>query len=183
MRLSGTCAVRHAGLGQLRDDVGVSIDLGNYELLWPAALFNAEGGRVLRGAHRFWEERAIWLMTEALAGSTAAADFEELPNHSSPGDDPWASPQTGWGKQPGRDKREWFAELVKRADEIRQAVAPRAYGHSVAAAASPARAVQQRTHAAASPESSASSRTRAIWSRCSVRTVSTTPMSGRTPQA
>lgn len=30
------------------DDVVVSLDLRNYELLWPAALFAAEGDRILR---------------------------------------------------------------------------------------------------------------------------------------
>lgn len=33
----------------MEDDVAVSLDLRNYELRWPAALFASEGERILRG--------------------------------------------------------------------------------------------------------------------------------------
>ena len=67
----------------MSDDVVVSLDLSNYELLWPASLFISEGERVLRSAGS-WQDRAVWLMTEALAGTTAVADFEDLPDHTAP---------------------------------------------------------------------------------------------------
>lgn len=80
----------------MSDDVVVSLNLSNYELLWPASLFISEGERVLRSAGS-WQDRAVWLMTEALAGTTAVADFEDLPNHTAPTSDPWATTATGWG--------------------------------------------------------------------------------------
>jgi hypothetical protein len=43
------------------DDAAVSLDLRNYELLWPAALFASEGERVLRASNPSWEDQAIWL--------------------------------------------------------------------------------------------------------------------------
>jgi hypothetical protein len=103
------------------DDDAVSLDLSNYELLWPASLFVSEGERVLRSLNASWEDQAIWLMTEALAGTTAVADFEDLPSHPTSSDDPWVTP--GRGKRAGTDKREWFTELVDRADELRHAAA------------------------------------------------------------
>ncbi|WP_346771533.1 hypothetical protein, partial [Actinacidiphila oryziradicis] len=107
----------------------MSLDLSNYELLWPTPLFVAEGDRILRSTGSFWEDRAKWLMTEALAGTTAVADFEEIPDHGEPANDPWASTASGWGatRRAGMDKRDWFDELVKRASELRHAAAPRPY--------------------------------------------------------
>ncbi|MGP4004444.1 hypothetical protein [Streptomyces sp. 8N706] len=112
----------------MSDDDAVSLDLSNYELLWPTSLFVSEGERILRSTSSSWEDRAIWLMAEALAGTTAVADFEELPNHSGRTDDPWATTGTGWGSQrAGIDQHDWFAELINRASELRHAAAPRPY--------------------------------------------------------
>lgn len=110
----------------MSDDVAVSLDLSNYELRWPTSLFASEGRRVLRSSSTSWEEQAKWLLTEALAGTTAVADFEDLPNHS-PSDDPWASAAPGWGRRGGLNRREWLAELVARASELRHAAEPRPY--------------------------------------------------------
>ncbi|MFD8261596.1 hypothetical protein ACFV19_22260 [Streptomyces griseoluteus] len=60
-------------------------------------------------------------------GTTAAADFEDLPKHPAPSDDPWTTTASGWGKRIGVDKREWFTELVNRAAELRHAAEPRPY--------------------------------------------------------
>jgi hypothetical protein len=113
------------------DDVAVSLDLSNYELLWPAELLASEGERILCGSDRTsdssWVDRAIWLITEALAGTTAVADFEELPDRDAPTDDPWSSTAPGWGSRAGTGKREWFIGLVNRAGELRHAAAPRPY--------------------------------------------------------
>ncbi|WP_432171221.1 hypothetical protein [Streptomyces sp. 1222.5] len=109
----------------------MSLDLSNYELLWPAELLASEGERILRASDRTsdssWVDRATWLITEALAGTTAVADFEELPDRDAPTDDPWSSTTPGWGNRAGTGKREWFTELVNRAGELRQAAAPRPY--------------------------------------------------------
>ncbi|WP_318653734.1 hypothetical protein [Streptomyces sp. VITNK9] len=105
----------------------MSLDLSNYELRWPTSLFVSEGERVLRSPNTSWAEQAIWLLTEALAGTTAVADFENLPKHPAPSDDPWASTTPGWGQQGGMDKREWLTELVSRAAELRHAAEPRPY--------------------------------------------------------
>ncbi|MGW3736489.1 hypothetical protein [Streptomyces sp. NPDC005148] len=105
----------------------MSMDLSNYELCWPASLFVSEGERVLRSSNTSWEEQAIWLLTEALAGTTAIADFEDLSNRPAPSDDPWASTTPGWGKRAGMDKREWLTELISRAAELRHAAEPRPY--------------------------------------------------------
>ncbi|MFF0537100.1 hypothetical protein ACWDF1_11470 [Streptomyces coelicoflavus] len=109
----------------------MSLDLSNYELLWPAELLVSEGERILRASDRTsdssWVDRATWLITEALAGTTAVADFEELPDRDAPTDDPWSSTTPGWGNRAGTGKREWFTELVNRAGELRQAAAPRPY--------------------------------------------------------
>lgn len=116
------------------DDVAVSLDLINYELLWPAELLASEGERILRASDRTsdssWVDRATWLITEALAGTTAVADFEELPDRAEPStqaqaDDPWSSFTPGTGSRPGMGKREWFTQLINRTGELRQAAAPR----------------------------------------------------------
>ncbi|WP_331727717.1 hypothetical protein [Streptomyces sp. NBC_01176] len=110
------------------NDDAVSLDLSNYELLWPTSLFVSEGERILRSMSSVWEDRAIWLMTEALAGTTAVADFEEVPSHSARTDDPWATTVSGWDTtRAGMDKHDWFTELVNRASELRHAVTPRPY--------------------------------------------------------
>lgn len=109
------------------DDVAVSLDLSNYELLWPTSLFVSEGERILRSTGS-WQDRAKWLLTEALAGTTAVADFEDLPNHTAPTADPWATTATGWGiKRAVMDQHEWFTDLINRAPELKHAVAPRPY--------------------------------------------------------
>ncbi|MGW1438712.1 hypothetical protein ACWD7M_26150 [Streptomyces griseus] len=105
----------------------MSLDLSNYELRWPVPLFASEGERVLRVPNRWWEDQAVWLLTEAFAGTTVVADFEELPIRPAPSDDPWASTTPGWGERQGRDKRDWLTELVGRALELRRAVDPRPY--------------------------------------------------------
>jgi hypothetical protein len=109
------------------DDDAVSLDLSNYELRWPTSLFVSEGERVLRSSSTSWEEQAIWLLTEALVGTTAVADFEDLSNSLAASDDPWASPAPGWGKRGGLNKRDWLTELVSRAAELRHAAEPRPY--------------------------------------------------------
>ncbi|WP_329138134.1 hypothetical protein OG552_29695 [Streptomyces sp. NBC_01476] len=106
----------------------MSVDISNYELVWPASLFISEGERIVRSTGRFWEERASWLLTEALAGTTAVADFDELPSTKKGSDDPWAtSSGSGWGIAEVMDKRDWLAELIKRAPQLRHASAPRPY--------------------------------------------------------
>ena len=61
-------------------------------------------------------------MTEALAGTTAVADFEDLPNHTAPASDPWATTATGCGiKRAVTDQHDWFTELISRASELRHA--------------------------------------------------------------
>ncbi|MFD9871565.1 hypothetical protein ACFXI8_00340 [Streptomyces niveus] len=105
----------------------MSLDVSNYELLWPTSLFVSEGERVLRSSSTAWENRAIWLMTEALVGTTAVADFEDLPSHPASSDDPWVTTTPGWGKRGGIDQRTWFTELVSRAAELRHAAEPRPY--------------------------------------------------------
>ncbi|MEV8321279.1 hypothetical protein AB0Q95_44745 [Streptomyces sp. NPDC059900] len=110
------------------DDVAVSLDLSNYELLWPATLFASEGERVLTSPDASWEDRAIWLMTEALAGTTAVADFEEMPRQSGvTAYNPWTSDPFDTGLRTGMNRREWFTELVNRAADLRHAAAPRPY--------------------------------------------------------
>ncbi|MET7714833.1 hypothetical protein [Streptomyces sp. NPDC005407] len=106
----------------------MSLDLSNYELLWPTTLFTSEGDRIVRSTGASWEDRAIWLMTEALAGTTAVADFEEVPQHKGPADDPWAT-AAEWGspKKAEMDKGDWFAELIRRASGLRHAAEPRPY--------------------------------------------------------
>nr|WP_207568748.1 hypothetical protein [Frankia casuarinae] len=106
----------------------VNLDLSNYELVWPTQLFIAEGQRILDYHNgQSWTDQATWLLTEALTGTTAVADFEALPRLSSPGD-PW-----GWGSSPsGGSQRamgqyEWFSELVGRAAELKQANSPTPY--------------------------------------------------------
>ena len=81
-------AQRHSH--RMSDDDAMSLDLSGYELCWPTALFASEGERVLRSDNSAWQERAKWLMTEALVGTTAVADFEEVSNAASVYDDPWA---------------------------------------------------------------------------------------------
>ncbi|MFC8176003.1 hypothetical protein [Streptomyces sp. NPDC057325] len=109
----------------------MSLDLSNYELLWPAELLASEGERILRASDRTsgssWVDRATWLITEALAGTTAVADFEELPDRDAFVDDPWSSTTPGWGSRAGTGKREWFTGLINRAGELRHAAAPRPY--------------------------------------------------------
>ncbi|WP_328952553.1 hypothetical protein [Streptomyces sp. NBC_00184] len=105
------------------------LDLGDYELRWPAVLFVSEGERVLRATGPSWEDRAKWFLTEAFAGTTAVTDFEEVPRHRDLADDPWATTASRWGSaQPtGRNQRDWLEELIKRASELRYAAAPRPY--------------------------------------------------------
>ncbi|MGP3938410.1 hypothetical protein [Streptomyces sp. 6N106] len=106
----------------------MSLDLSNYELLWPTPLFVSEGERILRSSNTSWEDQAIWLMTEALAGTTAVADFEEVPRHTGVTDhNPWTSEPVDTGLKAGTDRREWFTELINRAAELRHATAPRPY--------------------------------------------------------
>lgn len=80
---------------RIGEDVAVSLDLSNYELLWPTSLFVSEGERILRSSNTSWEDQAIWLMTEALADTTAVADFKDLPTHAAPMDDPGATTTPG----------------------------------------------------------------------------------------
>ncbi|MET9069454.1 hypothetical protein [Streptosporangium sandarakinum] len=105
------------------------VDLDAYELVWPATLFIAEGKRVARSRGASWSARATWLLTEALSGTTAVADFEDILNSNT---DPWASPfpsraEPLEGTRGGDPQREWFTELINRAGELRQAKAPRPY--------------------------------------------------------
>lgn len=112
----------------MSDDVVVSLDLSNYELLWPTPLFVSEGERILRITGSSWEEQAKWLLTEALVGATAVADFEEIPGHRNPAADPWDTTARRYGGvHRGEDQCDWFAELIKRASELRHAIAPRPY--------------------------------------------------------
>ncbi|MFD9032565.1 hypothetical protein ACFVZW_15645 [Streptomyces sp. NPDC059567] len=105
------------------DDGAVIVDLSNYELVWPTSLFVSEGERILRtkGSRSSREDRVEWLLTEALVGSTAVADFQEVEAlHSG-----WGS--TREGRYRGDTREDWFSELISRASEIRPALAPRPY--------------------------------------------------------
>jgi hypothetical protein len=62
-----------------------------------------------------------------LAGTTAVADFEDLPNHPAPSDVSRASTTPGWDTRHGMDKRNWLTELVHGASELRRAAEPRPY--------------------------------------------------------
>ncbi|MYV69622.1 hypothetical protein GT043_27505 [Streptomyces sp. SID2131] len=105
------------------DDGAVIVDLSNYELVWPTSLFVSEGERILRtkGSRSSWEDRVEWLLTEALVGSTAVADFQEV----EAGRSDWGS--TRESRYRGDTREDWFSELVSRASEIRLAIAPRPY--------------------------------------------------------
>jgi hypothetical protein len=107
----------------------VAVDLSSYELVWPTALFVAEGGRIARSGGRSWSDRAKWLLTEALSGTTAVADFEDAANSKDrTAADPWGSATPlPPGLSEGGGQREWFGELINRANELRQASAPRPY--------------------------------------------------------
>ncbi|GAA3832768.1 hypothetical protein GCM10022226_62570 [Sphaerisporangium flaviroseum] len=100
------------------------VDVGSYELVWPTALFLAEGQRVALSSGSSWSDRVKWLLTEALSGATAVADFEDAAYDVD--GDPWALP-TGQLTTMTNHQRDWFTELLRRADELRQASAPRAY--------------------------------------------------------
>ncbi|MEU8251614.1 hypothetical protein [Nonomuraea sp. NPDC048916] len=106
----------------------VAVDLSSYELVWPTALFVAEGGRIARSGGPLWDERARWLLTEALSGTTAVADFDDAANLKERQNiDPWATAAPSPWDSAGGGQREWFAELINRADELRQASSPRPY--------------------------------------------------------
>lgn len=106
----------------------MAVDLSSYELVWPTALFVAEGGRIARSSGPLWSERAKWLLTEALLGTTAVADFDDAANLKERQDvDPWASATSSPRSPVGGGQREWFAELINRADELPQASSPRPY--------------------------------------------------------
>ncbi|MFD7629788.1 hypothetical protein ACFV7Q_27825 [Streptomyces sp. NPDC059851] len=83
---------------QMSDYDAVSLDLSNYELTWPVSLFVSEGERIIASTGSSWADRAKWLTTEALSGSTAVADFGEMANHHEV--DPWAGPGPRPGRQP-----------------------------------------------------------------------------------
>jgi hypothetical protein len=108
------------------DDVAVSPDLSNYELRWPTTLFVSEGERIVRSKSS-WQDRATWLMTEALAGTSAVADFEDLPDHTASTADPRATTVTDWGKQRVMDQYDWFTQCINWVPELRHAAAPRPY--------------------------------------------------------
>lgn len=165
----------------MEDDVAVSLDLRNYELLWPAALFASEGERVLRASNSAWEDRAIWLMTEALAGTTAVTDFEEVPRQTNvTHQDPWTSEPLE-GMKTGPDRRDWFTELVNRAAELRTAAAPRPYWPQRHGSGLSHDGTTPATVSETSRGSSASSLTAATWSKCSARNASTIPTTCLTP--
>lgn len=104
----------------------MSLDLSGYELCWPTALFASEGRRVLQSGTSAWEERAKWLLTEALVGTTAVADFDEaLSGPIFADDDPWATGPSV--RVTGPTRREWFTELIERVPELRHASAVSPY--------------------------------------------------------
>ncbi|WEH34809.1 hypothetical protein PZB75_16500 [Streptomyces sp. AM 4-1-1] len=103
------------------DDGAVIVDVSNYELVWPTSLFVSEGERILRTPTSQWEDRAEWLLTEAMVGSTAVTDFREVDAFR----DPWAT--TRESRTLTRTRENWFSELISRASEIRPALAPRPY--------------------------------------------------------
>ncbi|WSR96603.1 hypothetical protein OG728_38590 (plasmid) [Streptomyces microflavus] len=105
----------------------VSMDLSYYELVWPVELFVAEGERVVRHTGRWWSEQAVWLLTEALTGTTAVADFEELPSQQPDDNNPWNSHQFSRGIHHVVTQREWLSELVSRASELRKFSSPKPY--------------------------------------------------------
>ncbi|SNT61936.1 hypothetical protein SAMN05216276_108623 [Streptosporangium subroseum] len=111
----------------------VRVDVDAYELLWPTTLFITEGERIARSSGGQWSDRVTWLLTEALSGTTAMADFEDVANlKKSQQVDPWASAAPSrttptWGTGDGNPQREWFTELLSRANELRHVAAPRPY--------------------------------------------------------
>ncbi len=106
---------------RMGDDDAVIVDLSNYELVWPTDLFTSEGERILRTPTSPWEDRAEWLLTESLVGSTAVTDFREIEAPR----DPWGATRESRSRRGTRE--DWFSELISRASEIRPAVVPRPY--------------------------------------------------------
>ncbi|MFJ2296191.1 hypothetical protein ACIOG7_31620 [Streptomyces sp. NPDC087894] len=104
------------------------IDLSNYELLWPAALFASEANRVASSGRRDWTTRAEWLLTEAFQGGSACSDFESLPASAPRVDDPWGQSDTPpWEQPPVVTQMSWFRELIVRSAELRTYAEPRPY--------------------------------------------------------
>ncbi|GFE17892.1 hypothetical protein Sgleb_59390 [Streptomyces glebosus] len=151
-------------------DDAVSLDLSNYELRWPTSLFVSEGERILRTASddRAWQDRAIWLMTEALAGTTVVADFKEA--------DDWQTDAWATARSAGPDKTAWFAELINRASELRHSVAPRPYWPQRHGRGLSHDGTARRVPGATLHGSSTNSPTTGTWSRCSARSASTIPV-------
>ncbi|WP_432104465.1 hypothetical protein [Streptomyces sp. bgisy091] len=108
----------------------MSLDLSNYELRWPTALFVAEGEHALHAAGPSWDERVTWLLTEALVGGTAVADFAAISAAAQLSNDPWVTSASRWGTAHKTQKDEqsaWLKELLARASELQHATAPRPY--------------------------------------------------------
>lgn len=104
------------------------IDLSNYELVWPAALFASEANRVASSGRRDWTSRAEWLLTEAFHGGSACSDFESLPASAPRAADSWGpSDPSPWGEPPAITQMSWFRELIDRVDELRPYSEPRPY--------------------------------------------------------
>lgn len=107
----------------------MAVDLSTYELVWPTELFVSEAERIARSESTTWTSRAAWLLTEALSGMTAAADFEDVGKTKAAKGwgqkqpDPWDAPQASWSDP----QRDWLSELIRRAGELRHAAAPRPY--------------------------------------------------------
>ncbi|MFF3601683.1 hypothetical protein [Kitasatospora indigofera] len=102
------------------------LDLGNYELLWPADVFVAEVEHIAAAGQSDWTSRAEWLLTEAFQGEGTCSDFKSLPVRTLRTVDRWgqgAPPATG----PVITQWEWLRELADRAQEVRQFTAPLPY--------------------------------------------------------
>lgn len=97
----------------------MALDLSNYELAWPSELFATEGSRVARSQGVHWEDRVVWLLTEALVGSTAVSDFKDTRNifgeRNSGTSDAFIY------------QKQWITELIDRANELPHSSQPRPY--------------------------------------------------------
>jgi hypothetical protein len=112
------------------------LDGPDYELAWPRDLFVAEASALVASGHDTTESRVELLLEEAFVSSTPAEDFKAAPQRAAsrrgsslwdgrPGDDnPWA---TEVPEPPVVAQADFLAELIKRAEVLREASAPRPY--------------------------------------------------------
>ncbi|MGC4773125.1 hypothetical protein ACLQ25_29660 [Micromonospora sp. DT44] len=108
----------------------------DYELAWPRHLFVAEASALLATSRNADGSRVEWLLEEAFTSSTPIEDFKAAPTRAVDpfgDDDPWATASPGGSTkasgttQPVVAQSDFLSELIKRADVLREAIAPRPY--------------------------------------------------------